>query len=763
MSLLAELKRRRVFRVAAAYLVGAWLVLQVSDVVFPALRLPLWTLTLMVVVVMLGFPVALLLGWAFDITPGGIERTPGKTFDLKFPFRAAAIGTLIVSTGVLGFVGVRRRAVASSLDPDAVAVLPFRVLGDANLMVMREGMVDLVSAKMTGEGGARAIDSRTTLALWRKTVDSPSADLAPIEAMQLARKLGAGHVLLGEMVGTSGKIAVTAKLYSAVSGAVIESVEETASPNDMLKLVDRVVTKLLSRQAGEAHRVEALLSESLPAVRAYLDGMRLYRIGSQDSASARFKTALQQDSTFALAGMYLALARTWSGYGPDYQMGRRLAFEHRARLPQRDREMLEAWVGPDLTPQSPVDQIVAFEQLTARYPDMVDAWYNLGDRYYHMGALADVENHIDKALAAWSRALTADSTYAPAYEHLPVIYGERGDTVNLRRVANRLYSEWLPEERLSAHGAHIAALGLNDRQWLRAWRANLENITPHEIRQSLINILAGALPQQDLDTLLAQGFKHSTNTQRVEFATYAANTMMNFGRHDLVARYREVIRKDDEQFYHTWQIITPIIYPDADTAAAHRSYAAVQAYLAKPDTSEDYHSMACFAEQWRVRGGDLSGVGKTNAGIRAYLATHKDAERWLGTCPLGLDIMSSIAAKSPALRTAVERADSLLLHRPFSLAWREHLAYMTMQGYSALGDYENALKVARRAQEDGFWARSPLLLERARLARRTGRHDEAIASYRKFLKLYAHATGNAQNTLKQARIELEEVVGEKTL
>ena len=91
MSLLAELKRRRVFRVAGAYLVGAWIVLQVGDVVFPALRLPPWTLTLLVVLVVLGFPVALLLGWAFDITPGGIERTPGAPLKLNFPIRAAVL------------------------------------------------------------------------------------------------------------------------------------------------------------------------------------------------------------------------------------------------------------------------------------------------------------------------------------------------------------------------------------------------------------------------------------------------------------------------------------------------------------------------------------------------------------------------------------------------------------------------------------------------------------------------------------------------
>ena len=71
--LFEELKRRRVFRVAAMYLVVTWLVIQVADVVIPALRLPEWTLTFITVLFMLGFPIAIVLSWAYDITPDGIR------------------------------------------------------------------------------------------------------------------------------------------------------------------------------------------------------------------------------------------------------------------------------------------------------------------------------------------------------------------------------------------------------------------------------------------------------------------------------------------------------------------------------------------------------------------------------------------------------------------------------------------------------------------------------------------------------------------
>src|SRR5262245_5909771 len=117
--LISELKRRRVFRVAGAYLVGAWIVLQVADTLFPALGLPVWTVRFVAVAAVLGFPIALILGWVFDLTPDGIERT-SSGLKFRFPSRAAIAGTLIVALGVTLFVAAQTRFRASHLDMNAV-------------------------------------------------------------------------------------------------------------------------------------------------------------------------------------------------------------------------------------------------------------------------------------------------------------------------------------------------------------------------------------------------------------------------------------------------------------------------------------------------------------------------------------------------------------------------------------------------------------------------------------------------------------------
>ena len=72
-SLIQELKRRNVFRVAIIYIVVSWLLMQIGDVMFPALRLPEWTTTLLVAFLILGFPVAVIFAWAFELTPDGVD------------------------------------------------------------------------------------------------------------------------------------------------------------------------------------------------------------------------------------------------------------------------------------------------------------------------------------------------------------------------------------------------------------------------------------------------------------------------------------------------------------------------------------------------------------------------------------------------------------------------------------------------------------------------------------------------------------------
>jgi hypothetical protein len=130
MAFLAELKRRRVGRVAIAYLAIAWAVTEASSVILPALRVPEWTVTFVVVFLLIGFPVAMILAWVFDVGPQGIERTEpsrdlpaGSQLKVRLAF-AVAVLVLMAGLGYLLYERGFGRAHANQAH-SSIAVLPF--------------------------------------------------------------------------------------------------------------------------------------------------------------------------------------------------------------------------------------------------------------------------------------------------------------------------------------------------------------------------------------------------------------------------------------------------------------------------------------------------------------------------------------------------------------------------------------------------------------------------------------------------------------
>ena len=135
-SLFQELKRRNVFRVAAIYVVVSWLLMQIGDVMFPALHLPDWTQTLLVAFLLLGLPIALIFAWAFEVTPEGVVRTAEVAPEVSItPRTGQKLNYLIIGTLALAVVMLlikdlvfdeRIEAPAIAVADKSIAVLPFK-------------------------------------------------------------------------------------------------------------------------------------------------------------------------------------------------------------------------------------------------------------------------------------------------------------------------------------------------------------------------------------------------------------------------------------------------------------------------------------------------------------------------------------------------------------------------------------------------------------------------------------------------------------
>ncbi|HET8624125.1 MAG TPA: serine/threonine-protein kinase [Gemmatimonadales bacterium] len=344
---------------------------------------------------------------------------------------AGGLAALALVTS-LAWLRSRERPVA--IDRRVVAVAPFRVSGaDSSLAYLREGMVDLLAAKLSGTSAITPADPRTVLARWRRAAGG-DRDLPQEDAVRVAAAVGAGQLLEGDVVGNRQRVTLNATLIDASGGRVRARASAEGSGDSLTQLVDRLAASLLALGAGEGEqRVAALTSTSLPALRAYLNGQALLRRGLFVDAARMFTQALQLDSTFALAALGIARAEEW-GNNSGTPEAIRLAWRYRDRLSPKDRVHLEVYAGPRfLSRPGFLDQIKAAERFAVVAPDGPDAWYKLADNLFHYGPLVGLPDPHRRAAQAFSRSLTLDSSYAPTLQHLSEMAAALGDTAGVVR------------------------------------------------------------------------------------------------------------------------------------------------------------------------------------------------------------------------------------------------------------------------------------------------------------------------------------------
>jgi serine/threonine-protein kinase len=397
--------------------------------------------------------------------------------------RVALLASAVVALGGLGsFLLHRPRPAPSTADDRVVMILPFRVTGaDPRLAYLREGMVDLLAAKLTGDGGPRSVDPRSTLSAWHRGGGSLEDDLPADAALAIARRLGAGRLIEGSVVGTPERLVFTASVLK--SGTRTSAAVSMEGPLDSLSaLVDGLTARLLTGEAGEGEKLGDLTSTSLPALRAYLEGRSAYRFGRYDEALQQFRRAVELDSTFALAGLGIRSAALWTQYGSEAaDRGIALAWAARDRLSKRDRLFLIAAAGPRYPARSPLpEQLSAWEQVVEVAPDQPESQYELGDVLFHSGPVFDIEDSRIRAARAFGRALELDSTFSSPLYHLVDLAAMARDTGRVRTLAG-LYLSRNPHADAADYIRWRASNALGDTVEALKVRARFERMSWHQL------------------------------------------------------------------------------------------------------------------------------------------------------------------------------------------------------------------------------------------------------------------------------------------
>src|SRR5437879_1248853 len=222
MSFFAELKRRNVYKVAIAYAVVAWLLIQAASILFPAFDAPSWVMKIFIIVIIFGFPVALIFSWAFEITPEGIklesEIEPNKSVTRRTGRKivAVTIALAVVAAGLFVYQLVRTRSTSSlstnapSISNKSIAVLPFDNLSrDPDNAFFAEGVQDEILTRLAKVADLKVI-ARTSTQKFKS---------APTDLREVAKQLDVTNILEGSVQKVNDQVRVNVQLINALSNA----------------------------------------------------------------------------------------------------------------------------------------------------------------------------------------------------------------------------------------------------------------------------------------------------------------------------------------------------------------------------------------------------------------------------------------------------------------------------------------------------------------------------------------------------------------
>jgi TolB-like protein/Flp pilus assembly protein TadD len=634
----AELKRRNVYRVAVAYGVVAWLLIQIASQVFPFFDIPNWAVRFVVLLLAIGFPVAVILAWAFELTPEGIKHTEAVAPDESMMPRTGRkldftiIGILLVIIGIFGYqrFGPQKKTPAIGLEPQekSIAVLPFENLSDdkANAY-FAEGIQDEILTRLAKIGALKVI-SRTSTQHYKS---------APENVRQIAQQLGVAHILEGSVQKSGDAVRVSVQLIKAADDSHLWADRFDRKLTDIFSVESEVAKaiadQLRAKLTGREEEVIAAKPTDNPeAYDAYLRGLAYtLKPGGATPANSLgaqkyLREAVRLDPQFALGWALLSVVDS--------------------------RGYITAALQPTVALREEARQ--AAETALTLQPNLGEALYAKG--YYHYACLKDYDTAVHYFEQA--RQLLPNNSRIP--ESLAYVARRRGEwdqSESYFNEADRLDPRDV--NLLRQHAASYVAL----RHFPEALRKldQVLNITPDDAdtvaQKAGIAQAEGDLPRAS--ALLAPIRPMADDP--IPLAAQAYQAILERRPAQIIARLKEILAKPDPAlgFYNSelrfWLGWVQEIAGDHAGAKVSWQKARTELESLLKEQPENYSIMG-FLALTDVGLGDKAAALALSERAMAALPIEKDT--LLG--PFPIDIFARVAAQGGEHDRAIATLEKLL-------------------------------------------------------------------------------------------------------
>jgi TolB-like protein/Tfp pilus assembly protein PilF len=489
-----EVKRRKVYRVAVAYVIAAGGIIQLGSAAFPAWELPNWALRLVIVLLLVGFPIALILAWAFDVTPQGIRATPDVAVPRTHRRRNVImlVATGVIVSAIAGFFLLPHISSAHKIDK-SIAVLPFENLSDdKENAYFADGVQDDVLTNLSKIGDLKVI-SRTSVMPYRGKASN---------VREIGKALGVGAILEGSVRRVGNRVRVNVQLICADTDEHIwaedydrELTDVFAIQTDLAQKIAQALQAKLS--PGEKSQMERKPTENGEAYLAFVQAHNLScafeDLEKLKQSEQLYQRAIELDPNFAVAIARYSQLESWILH----------IFERTPERRERARTLAE--------------------RALRLQPDLPEAHLALGFSYYYG------DNNYDAALKEFETAQRGLPNESEVYLALGAIQRRQGkwaeSTANLEKAVSLNPKDSWALQNLSFNYQMLRNFAKANEAIDRAIALNPTAFEPREVKSKLALFEKGdfSVAEKAFEAVKSASM---TNEQRLNAANARANVFL---------------------------------------------------------------------------------------------------------------------------------------------------------------------------------------------------------------------------------------------